>query len=148
MAKIYEIVAQTNKERAANSTYIVRNVLEQEHGVNLFKRTVNRRMNDICYWGTGVRRNINHDSIKNVEYRHKYLERRLANLTAQPTTMAARGGFQSTQKCFWMSPTATLTIPPLPAGSSLEYLLLSLVGAHCWSSLLHSWCSTTRTRRN
>jgi len=40
-------------------------------------------MNEICYWGTGVRRNINHDSIKNVEYRRKYLERRLANLTSQ-----------------------------------------------------------------
>ena len=85
MAKIHGIVEQTNKEGAANSTNIVRNRLQQEHGVNISKRTVNRRMNDICYWGTGVRKNINHDSIKNIEYRHKYLERRLANLTTQFT---------------------------------------------------------------
>ena len=85
MAKIYEIVEHTNKEGAANSTNIVCNILEQEHGVNTSKRTVNRRMNDICYWGTGVRRSIDHDSFKSVEYHHKYLERRFANLTAQLT---------------------------------------------------------------
>jgi hypothetical protein len=85
METIHGIVEKTNKEGAANSTNIIRNRLEQEHGVNISKRTVNRRMNEICYWGTGVRRNINHDSVKNVEYRHKYLERRLANLTAQYT---------------------------------------------------------------
>lgn len=85
MAKIHGIFEQTNKEGVANSTNIVRNILELEHGVNISKRTVNRRMGDISYWGMGVRRNINHDSIKNVEYRHMYLERRLANLTAQLT---------------------------------------------------------------
>ncbi|KAF9141909.1 hypothetical protein BG015_001094 [Linnemannia schmuckeri] len=39
-------------------------------------------MNEICYWRTGVRRNIHHDSTKNVQYCHKYLECRLADLTA------------------------------------------------------------------
>ncbi|KAG0277510.1 hypothetical protein BGZ95_005848 [Linnemannia exigua] len=78
MARIHGTIEQANKEVAANSTHI-------EHEVNVSKCTVNRRMNGICYWGTGARRNINHNSIKNVEYRHKYLERRLANLTAQFT---------------------------------------------------------------
>lgn len=131
MAKIHGIVEQTNKEGAANSTNIVRNRLEQEHGVNVSKRTVNRRMNEICYWGTGVRRNINHDSVKNVEYRHKYLDRRLANLTAQFTKDGKQRWIPKDPEVFWTSPTATLTIPPLPAGLPLEYLLLSLVGAHC-----------------
>ena len=66
MAKIHGVVEKTNTEGAANSTNIIRSRLEQGHGVTISKRTVNRRMNGICYWETDVRRNINHDSIKNV----------------------------------------------------------------------------------
>ncbi|KAF9144313.1 hypothetical protein BG015_000144 [Linnemannia schmuckeri] len=87
-------------------------------------------MEGICYWGTGVRKNIDHDSTKDVAYRHKYLEHRLANLTDNSPKTATKGGSQSTQRCSWTSPIATLIIPPLPAGLFLEYLLLSLVGAH------------------
>ncbi|KAF9303478.1 hypothetical protein BGZ91_009101, partial [Linnemannia elongata] len=78
---VLDILKKTNEEGVLNSAVVVRNRLKEDYGVEVSKRTVNRIMKELgCYWGRGTRQHILHDSSANIAYRHKYLQRRFANL--------------------------------------------------------------------
>ncbi|KAG9062142.1 hypothetical protein KI688_006474 [Linnemannia hyalina] len=83
---IYTIIKDTSNDGLPNSIHLIRNRLEQDFNFKVSVRTINRTLHDLgCYWGTGTRRHLNHDSKANVKYRHEYLRRRLANLSSRFT---------------------------------------------------------------
>ncbi|KAF9125490.1 hypothetical protein BGX30_000448 [Mortierella sp. GBA39] len=68
------------------ATVSIASAIATDFNIKVSMRTINCPLHDLaCYWGTGTRRHLNHDSKANVKYRHEYFRRRLVDLSSRST---------------------------------------------------------------